>query len=240
MVALNDGGMTAMARQLYELCGTDPARRFSPYCWRSRMALAHKGLEAEVVPWRFTEKAALGFSGGDKVPVLVDGARTVTDSWAIAEYLEEAYPEAPNLFQGTPAAQRFLATWSDAVLLPALAKLIVSDIPALLGPADRAYFIESRERRFGMPLGQVTAEREARLPEFRALLLPLRHLLRFQPFLGGAAPDYGDYCVFGTLMWPRAVSPLPLLEPGDAVHDWQERMLDLHGGLARAAPALAA
>ena len=55
-------GERTMARQLYELCGTDPARRFSPYCWRSRMALAHKGLEAEVVPWRFTDTAALAFA----------------------------------------------------------------------------------------------------------------------------------------------------------------------------------
>ncbi|MBL6453896.1 glutathione S-transferase family protein [Belnapia sp. T6] len=229
-----------MARQLFELCGTDPARRFSPYCWRSRMALAHKGLEAEVVPWRFTEKAAIAFAESDKVPVLVDGERRVADSWAIAEYLDAAYPDAPRLFAGAPAAQRFVNTWSDGVLLPALAKLIVSDIPPLLGAEDRAYFIESREKRFGQPLDQVTAGREARLPEFRALLMPLRLLLRAQPFLGGAAPDYGDYCVFGTLMWPRIVSPLPLLEPGDAVHAWQERMLDLFGGLARAAPAAAA
>jgi glutathione S-transferase len=42
------------------------------------------------------------------------------------------------------------------------------------------------------------------------------------------------------MMWPRVVSPLPLLEAGDAVHDWQERMLDLHGGLAREVPAYGA
>ena len=95
-----------MARKLFELCGTDPVRRFSPYCWRSRMALAHKGLEAEVVPWRFTETEALASAGSDKVPVLVDGAKTIADSWSIAEYLEECYPEAPNLFQGSPASQR--------------------------------------------------------------------------------------------------------------------------------------
>lgn len=237
---MRERGISTMARKLFELCGTDPVRRFSPYCWRSRMALAHKGLEVEVVPWRFTETEALASAGSDKVPVLVDGAKTVADSWSIAEYLEECYPEAPNLFQGSPASQRFVATWSDTVLLPALARLIVSDIPPLLDAKDRAYFIESRERRFGMKLAQVTAGREARLPEFRALLLPLRHLLRYQPFLGGAAPDYGDYCVFGTLMWPRVVSPLRLIEPDDAVHDWQERMLDLHGGLAREVPAAAA
>ena len=48
-----------MARQLYELCGSDPQRVFSPFCWRSRMALAHKGLEFESIPWRFTETQRL-------------------------------------------------------------------------------------------------------------------------------------------------------------------------------------
>ncbi len=229
-----------MARKLYELCGTDAERRFSPFCWRSRMALAHKGLEAEVVPWRFTETAALAFANHDKVPVLVDGDRTVADSWAIAVYLDDAYPDSPRLFSGTPASHRFIATWTDAVLHPALVKLIVSDIPPLLGPEDRAYFIASREKRFGMPLAEVTAGREARLPEFRALLQPLRMVVRAQPFLGGETPDYGDYCVFGGLMWARSVSPLRLLEPDDAVHAWRERMLDLHGGLARRAPCFGA
>ena len=32
--------------KLYELCGDD-RRRFSPYCWRTRMALAIKQIEVE-------------------------------------------------------------------------------------------------------------------------------------------------------------------------------------------------
>jgi hypothetical protein len=46
-------------KELYELAGADENRRFSPYCWRIRMALAHKGLDVECIPWRFTEKDAL-------------------------------------------------------------------------------------------------------------------------------------------------------------------------------------
>ena len=226
-----------MARQLYELVGTDPARRFSPFCWRSRMALAHKGLDAEVVPWRFTENARLAALGGKTVPILVDGAAILTDSWDIALHLDEAYPEAPALFQGPPETYRFIAAWTDTMLSANVAKLIVSDIVPLLGPGEAAYFTESREKRFGMPLAQVTAGREARLPEFRAMLAPLRRALGQQPFLGGAAPDYADYIVFGSFMWARSVSPLALLEPDDAVHAWRERLLDLFGGLARSAPA---
>lgn len=225
-----------MARQLYELCGTDPARIFSPYCWRSRMALAHKGLDFESVPWRFTETDRLAFAGHDKVPVLVDGPKVVADSWEIALHLDAAYPDRPSLMRGNPAPYRLVAAWNDAVVQAGIARLVVSDIPPLLGDADRSYFVTSREKRFGMPLAQVTADRAARLPAFREALHPLRMVVRSQAFLGGETPDYADMIVFGSFMWARSVSDFVLLEPGDAVHGWRERMLDLHGAMARQAP----
>ncbi|MGL4964315.1 MAG: hypothetical protein ACRC67_24000 [Inquilinus sp.] len=54
----------AAALTLYELAGADAALRFSPHCWKTRMALAHKGLEADRLPWRFTEKDAIAFRPG--------------------------------------------------------------------------------------------------------------------------------------------------------------------------------
>ncbi len=227
-----------MPLQLLELCGTDPARRFSPSCWRSRMALAHKGLDAEVVPWRFTENATLAALGGKTVPILVDGEAILTDSWDIALHLDQLYPDAPALFQGPPETYRFIAAWTDHVLSACVVRLIVSDILPLLGETARIYFSESREKRFGMPLDQVTAGREARLPEFRGLLAPLRRTLGQQAFLGGALPDYADYIVFGSFMWARVVSPLRLLEADDPIEAWRGRMLDLFDGLARQTPAL--
>jgi glutathione S-transferase len=226
-----------MTRQLFELCGTDPKRVFSPFCWRSRMALAHKGLDFDSVPWRFTETPALAFAQHDKVPVLVDGERVVVESFDIAQHLDAAYPDAPTLLHGAPEAYRFIGAWTDTVLHAGIAGLIVSDIPPLLDAVDRDYFIASRERRYGKTLAEVTAGREDRLVPFRASLLPLRHALRGRDFLGGTTPDYADYTVFGGFMWARSVSALPLLEPTDAVHAWRERMLDLHGAMARRAPS---
>lgn len=228
-----------MARQLYELCGTDPARVFSPFCWRSRMALAHKGLDAESVPWRFTETAALDFAKHDKVPVLVDGERVVGDSWAIAQYLDEAYPDAPSLLHGNPEPYLFVAAWNDTVLQAGVVRLIVTDIPPLLGE-ERAYFVESREKRFGMPLDKVTEGREEKLPAFRASLAPLRQALKGRDFLGGGTPDYADFIIFGTFMWARSTSALRLIETDDTLHAWRERMLDLAGGIARRAPCFGA
>ena len=95
-----------MTLRLYDLAGADPNRRFSPYCWRIRLALAHKRLAIETIPWRFTEKAEIAPSGSKTVPVLVDGDRWIADSWTIANYLEDAYPDSPSLFGGA-AARRF-------------------------------------------------------------------------------------------------------------------------------------
>src|SRR5947209_8267978 len=89
-----------MLLKLFELVGTDETRPFSPYCWRTRMALAHKGLSADSIPWRFTEKAAIAPHGSDKVPVLLDGENAVVDSWVIANYLEDAYPDRRSVFGG--------------------------------------------------------------------------------------------------------------------------------------------
>jgi glutathione S-transferase len=231
-----------VARVLYDLAGADPNLRFSPYCWRTKLALAHKGLAVETVPWRFTDRDAIAFSGQGRVPVLVDGERTVSDSWAIALYLEVAYPDRPSLF-GAPAAAavtRFVNAWADTVLQVAMVRLIVSDIAKIIHEKDRAYFRESREQRFGMPLDEVTAGREERLKGFRETLLPLRHTLSAQPYLSGEAPAYADYIVFGSFQWARCCSAFELLASDDVVAAWRERMLDRFDGLARRAPCAAA
>jgi hypothetical protein len=62
-----------MAITMYDLAGVEADRRFSPFCWRARMALAHKGLDVETVPWRFTEKDKLPAPNDGRVPVIVDG-----------------------------------------------------------------------------------------------------------------------------------------------------------------------
>src|ERR1700753_4014497 len=87
-----------MGITLYDLAGVEAERRFSPFCWRTRMALAHKGLEVETVPWRFTEKDRLPQPNRGQVPVIRDDPRVVHDSTAIADYLEKQYPTGPSLF----------------------------------------------------------------------------------------------------------------------------------------------
>ncbi|MGK9168771.1 glutathione S-transferase family protein [Inquilinus limosus] len=223
---------------LYELAGADAALRFSPHCWKTRMALAHKRLEADRVPWRFTEKEAIAFSGQGLVPVLVHDGETVCDSWRIALHLEERFPDRPSLFGGGAAIPlaRFVNGWADTALLPAIVRIILADIPNCLDERDRDYFRTSREQRFGQRLEEVVADRPAHMAALNQVLMPLRRALAQDPFLSGPQPAYADYCVFGMFMWARCTSPVELLQPGDPVFAWRDRLLDAFGGMARAAP----
>jgi len=227
-----------MTLRLFELVGTDAARPFSPFCWRTRMALAHKGLPAKSIPWRFTEKAAIAPYRSEKVPVLLDRDKSVADSWTIALYLEDAYPDRPSLFggEGGRAMARMISWWGDIAVIGGIFPFIVADIASRLGPADAAYFRESREARFKKSLEEVASDRDQAVEGFRRSLDPMRLTLRTQPYLGGEAPNYADYVVFGAFQWARVVSPFKLLAENDPVYAWREKLLDAFDGMARKSP----
>lgn len=220
---------------LYDLVGADPTRPFSPHCWKAAMALAHKGLAFERVPTAFVSVATVEGESGMTVPVIRDGGRVVKDSFAIALYLEEAYPERPTLFggKGGEAMARFVERWSQLTIHGYLGAAVLMDIHDRLAPEDQAHFRRTREPRFGRPLEEVPTGREAGLAAFRASLEPLRSTLSYQPFIGGGRPLFCDYIVFGAFQWARVISPYPVLGEGDPVGAWFERCLDLHGGLGR-------
>ena len=228
-----------MTITLYDLAGAEATRRFSPFCWRTRMALAHKGLAVETVPWGFTEKGKLPQPNAGRVPVIVDGGTVVHDSTAIADYLEQHYADRSTLFGGETgrALARFVQNWTETVLQAGIAPLVVLDIHRHSQPQDQDYFRRSREERFGRTLEEVVCDREGRLPAFRASLDPLRRTVERQDFVSGKAPGYADYIVFGAFQWARAISDFELLAADDPVRAWRGRMLDLYGGLARSTPA---
>ena len=218
-----------MSLKLFELVGTDAARPFSPFCWRTRMALAHKGLSAETIPWCFTEKDAIAPHQSEKVPVLIDGDNSVADSWAIANYLEDRYPDRPSLFggEGGRAMGRMINWWGDIAVVGGMFPLIVADIPRASEAGGCGLFPEKPRGALRQAAGR-SGGRRATSPSraFAASLEPMRLTLKTQAFLGGVAPNYADYIVFGPFQWARVVSPFKLLAEDDPVHAWRERLLD--------------
>ncbi|MEW9807539.1 glutathione S-transferase family protein [Mesorhizobium marinum] len=224
---------------LYDLVGEDHSRPFSPHCWKAAMSLAHKGLAFRREPTPFTAVPQVEGGVSKTVPVIRDGDRVVADSFAIALYLDEAYPDRPTLFggKGGEAMARFIERWSQLTIHPYLGAAALADIHARLAPADQAYFRDSREQRYGRTLEDVSAPRAEGLAAFRSSLEPLRGMLTYQPFIGGDGPLYPDYVVFGAFQWMRIMSPFQVLAADDPVAAWFERLLDLHGALGRTVAA---
>ena len=227
-----------MILKLYEVAGADVEFRPSPYCWRTRLALVHKGLAFEPIPWRAVEKQRIARSGGGTVPVLVDGERWIRESWDIALYLEATYPDRPPLFSGAgdQAKAYFLDTWTTEVVHPLLARALLLDQFELLAPEDKTYYRERTRRKFGETLEDLCQDPDDSIVQLNKILSPLQQVLKRHDFLGGAAPGYGDYIVFGAFQWARVASKRQVIEHNCPVAHWFSRLLNAFNGFAASQP----
>ena len=209
---------------------------FSPHAWRTTMALAHKGLEHESRGVAFTEISTICDGERKIVPTIEDGERVLSDSWAIALHLEDSVTSGRSLFGGEKgkAHALFINNWASFGLQPLLLQIMILELFERLQDRDKAYFRESREKRFGRSLEDHAAladEAKQRLP---AMLAPLAMTLQSQAWLGGDVPSYADYIALGAFQWVRTSSSFDLPGfAGEKVAAWHGAMLDLHDGLAR-------
>ena len=203
--------------------------RFSPYVWRTKLALAHKKLDYEVVGTTFLDKSALeGWTGYRLAPVLKHGDTVVCDSWEIANYLERTWPADGPLFpdRGSRALASFLNAWVPAALYPVLLPLITRDVLDHVHPDDREHYRRTREARLGRSLEEAQAGRDEDVIGFRDALEPFRQMLLDQAYLSGDRPAYADFILFALFQWARNTSRFKLLTTDDPVHDWRRRMAE--------------
>jgi glutathione S-transferase len=225
-----------MALIFHERVGLD-GRRISPFSWRIRYALAHKGLDPEVVPTRFADVARIrALSRQELVPIIEHDGQVVHDSWSIACHLEDRFADTPSLFGGAigRGTARLVNIWSDTVLGRTMRPLVYADFIRCIDPGDRAYFRGSRETQLGMTLEQYSADRDAVLAGVIQACTPLERTLSEQAFLAGEAPAYVDYIVFSVFQWARIGSPRDVLADTtsmDATRAWRARMVGLYDDL---------
>lgn len=220
--------------KLYQLTGADRSQGFSPYVWRIMMALAHKGLQADLVSLTFCEIAEkLGPLGCKTVPVLEVEGKHICDSWDIACYLEDTYPDRPSLFEGDTGKAHSLLINNISLygLTMALFPAVAHDILSILDERDQAYFRSTREARLGRTLEEVAESQEKSLAAFRRLLAPYTLTLKAQDYFCGEAPAYTDYILYSIFQWAKGVSPLSLLEDDEPLALWRDRMDQLFDGL---------
>lgn len=216
-----------MTLTMYERIGYE-GRRPSPFSWRIRYALAHKGVEPQFRHVRFADVETIrALSGQQFVPIITDGDRVVHDSWSIACYLEQRFPDRPSLFDGDGerAVTRLVNHWADQTLGSAVRRLIAADFVFCLDPDDRAYYRRSREAAFGCTLEEYCADRPRWLAEFATVTAPLEKTLAEQPYIAGHAPGYADYIVFSVFQYARLGCPDEFLGEGTALRRWRDGLV---------------
>jgi glutathione S-transferase len=221
-----------MTLTMYERIGHE-GRRPSPFSWRIRYAFAHKDIEPEFRHVRFADVETIrALSGQHFVPIVTDGERVIHDSWNIACYLEDRFPDRPKLFSGGErGVVRLVNHWADNTLGTAIRRLIAAQFILCLDPGDRAYYRSSREAAFGCTLEEYCADRPRWLAEFAAITAPLERTLGEQPYIAGAAPGYADYIVFSMFQYARLGCPDEFLAEGTALRRWRDGLVRMFDGL---------
>ena len=101
----------------------------SPFCRKVRLSLAEKKLDVELVEERYWERDPdfIRRSPAGKVPVLKMDGRTMTESSAICEYIEERFPDPPLLPRDPGERQevrRIVAYFDDTFHAQVTSKLL--------------------------------------------------------------------------------------------------------------------
>ncbi|MEP0519187.1 MAG: glutathione S-transferase N-terminal domain-containing protein [Hyphomicrobiales bacterium] len=215
-----------MSLILYDLCGADHARRFSPYCWRIKRALQYKGLVYETVPVPFKDISRIEGNTNKTLPLLRIGEMVVSDSFTIAEYLDDQFPDTPLLFKGDDARalSRFVEAWTYSALHPGIVRMVVKDIHDILDEENQVYFRQTRELALKTTLEMAHAEREQHKQVFHKNLLTLDLMLRKQPYIGGQRPSFADFIVYGSLKWPAECSDYDVLPDKDRIQRWYQNL----------------
>jgi glutathione S-transferase len=165
-----------------------------PYCARTRIALAEKGVEYETVeidlddrPSWIYEKNPLG-----RVPVLEDDAFVLPESAVINEYLDERYPEP--------------ALWPADAAERALGRLLVFRFDQL----SRPYY-------------GVRRDEEGARERLDAELAKLNAILEAQPYLTGREFGLADIAYIPWIVRARGRMGVEL-ESFGALAEWLERL----------------
>lgn len=227
--------------------GVDAAERaFSGNTWRTRYVLNMKNIAHRTVWLEYPDIAGaltqLGAEPSTKyngvptytVPTITDPntGRVVTDSQAIAEYLDARYPDPPLFPARTRALQAGAVARIRALQFAVLYPLVVHAHYEQCTPCAQPHVRTTREAFFGARLEDVaphgSAARAALLDKVRAELDEMRGWIAAGGedalFLTGSTPSFADVDLAATLLGAWKI------ERGDAESDVLQVIASAGGG----------
>ncbi len=133
----------------------------------------------------------------------------VSDSIAIAQYLDDEYPDKPKLFPAGPGVVAIFNSYWMQHPIPALSKIVQPTIFRRLNPASHEFFRNSRERAFRCRLAELAPpgpDREEGWSRFYEGLKLFSKLLgkngknELEPYVLGEKFSYGDIIMASWLL----------------------------------------
>lgn len=148
------------------------------------------------------------------MPALAIGGKYVVESLAVAEHLEQAYPDTPALFPaGTRALQAAFLEFFTAQAFGPIAKILVPGVPGILDPAGAEYVRETRRAWTGTPVDEwAPVGSEKRKNAWKAAeegwgKLAAVYRQSNGVWITGAQPVFADFVVLGALIFASKTVP---------------------------------
>ena len=217
-----------MTIEFYELAAENKDIKFSPFVWRTRMALLHKGVDFKSIAWQFRDRDTKEHK---TVPAIYDNGKMVSDSWEIAKYLDAQYPDKPMLMKDSEAEAhaQLVSNICNALVFATAASIAIYPVSQIIDDESAAYFLETREAKFGKKLSEINnPDQDAAKANLANGLAVFEATLGTSDYLGGDAPTYADYTLFGVLKWIDVVAYRPIAEDSN-VGKWFDRISNLYG-----------
>ncbi|KAJ3517323.1 hypothetical protein NLJ89_g584 [Agrocybe chaxingu] len=213
----------------YDIPSSLPNNVWSPNTWKTRYCLNYKRIpyKTEWVEYPDIEPLCkrLGIaptgkkedgSGRDHytLPAIYDPSTGayVSDSFAIAEYLDKTYPDTPKLFPNDTTALQAAFTEAFRAKLAPLWAFILPAVCTILNPRSEEYFRRTREATFGKTLEELVPKEEVAVAEWAKYQNALTEVGKWYEKNGGKGPyllgdtlSWGDLVVAGYTVWLRII-----------------------------------
>lgn len=201
----------------------------SPFCAKVRKILDYKGLAYEVAEVDYLERKELLIASGQlMVPALtLDSGVTIVDSDAIADALEDQYPEPtifPDRWRGVHLA---LARYFDTELEDALFRAALPfelQHYARQGRDREAFYRIVRDRKYGAGFcDEMIRDRQLNLERAHRMLAPLEDTFADRAFLLGRI-GYADFSLYAQLTYLSLSEELALPDAYGGLRAFYGRM----------------
>ncbi|KAH7919228.1 hypothetical protein BV22DRAFT_1051189 [Leucogyrophana mollusca] len=207
---------------LYDIPSKLPGNYWTPNPAKSRFSLNFKGLPFETKWIEYPDIAGVLQAIGAKPSLMSDGSQVytvpviqdpntgavITDSFAIAEYLDRTYPEKPLFPHGTSTLihvfdRAFLAAGRDSKLL------VLVRMAEILNPVSEEYFKRTREEGYGMKWEDFSPEGPKRDADWESLKAAHNAMNGWYEkggkWIMGEAFSYADIIVACEILWYKRV-----------------------------------